>query len=86
MQNVAIIGVDLAKRTFQLHGARADGSVAFRKKLTHSQFFDLSGGTIAVRGGHGSLRDGAWLGPGDREAGPHREVDRDTVRDEVSVV
>ena len=38
MQNVAIIGVDLAKRTFQLHGARADGSVAFRKKLTRSQF------------------------------------------------
>ena len=38
MQNVAVIGVDLAKRTFQLHGARADGSVAFRKKLTRSQF------------------------------------------------
>lgn len=38
MQNVAIIGVNLAKRTFQLHGARADGSVAFRKKLKRSQF------------------------------------------------
>ena len=27
---VGVIGVDLAKRSFQLHGARADGPVAFR--------------------------------------------------------
>ena len=32
MDEVSIIGIDLAKRSFQLHGARADGSVAFRKK------------------------------------------------------
>ena len=38
MENTAIIGVDLAKRTFQLHGARSDGSVAFRKKLTREGF------------------------------------------------
>ena len=34
MPQVAIIGVDLAKRVFQLHGAAADGSVLFRRKLT----------------------------------------------------
>ena len=33
MEQVRIIGIDLAKQSFQLHGARADGSVAFRKKL-----------------------------------------------------
>ena len=33
MENVTIIGVDLAKNVFQVHGATADGSVAFRKKL-----------------------------------------------------
>jgi hypothetical protein len=33
MEQATIIGIDLAKRTFQLHGAAADGSVAFRKKL-----------------------------------------------------
>ena len=33
MGEVSIIGIDLAKRSFQLHGARADGSVAFRKTL-----------------------------------------------------
>ena len=33
MEEVSIIGLDLAKRSFQAHGALADGSVAFRKKL-----------------------------------------------------
>ncbi|AHD03626.1 hypothetical protein METH_22620 (plasmid) [Leisingera methylohalidivorans DSM 14336] len=33
-----IIGVDLAKNVFQLHGAAADGAVIFRKKLTRGQF------------------------------------------------
>ena len=33
MDEVSIIGIDLAKRSFQLHGARADGSVMFRKTL-----------------------------------------------------
>ena len=31
MEQVSIIGIDLAKHGFQLHGARLDGSVAFRK-------------------------------------------------------
>ena len=34
MEQVHMIGIDLAKQGFQLHGARPDGSVAFRKKLT----------------------------------------------------
>ena len=34
MEEVTIIGLDLAKRVFQLHGAKSDGSVAFRKKLS----------------------------------------------------
>ena len=33
MEGVYIIGIDLAKQSFQLHGARADGTVAFRRKL-----------------------------------------------------
>jgi transposase len=37
MSEVTIIGIDLAKRVFQLHGAREDGSVVFRKKLSRSQ-------------------------------------------------
>ncbi len=37
MDKVTIIGVDLAKRSFQVHGASADGSVLFRKKLSRAQ-------------------------------------------------
>jgi len=33
MNEVGIVGVDLAKRVFQLHGARADGTVAFRNEV-----------------------------------------------------
>lgn len=38
IHEVTIIGVDLAKNVFQLHGAAADGSVVFRKKLSCPQF------------------------------------------------
>ena len=37
MSEVSIIGIDLAKRVFQLHGACANGAVIFRKKLTRVQ-------------------------------------------------
>lgn len=37
MDNDIIIGIDLAKNVFQLHGARRDGAVLFRKKLTRTQ-------------------------------------------------
>jgi len=37
MSEVAIIGIDLAKRVFQLHAAREDGSVVFRKRLSRGQ-------------------------------------------------
>ena len=41
MEQVSIIGIDLAKNSFQLHGARADGSVAFRKKLGRGKVLDF---------------------------------------------
>jgi transposase len=37
MKEVSIIGLDLAKNSFQLHGASADGIVLLRKKLSRSQ-------------------------------------------------
>jgi len=33
-----MIGVDLAKRVFQVHGASMRGDVKFRRKLTREQF------------------------------------------------
>lgn len=38
MSEDIIIGVDLAKNVFQLHGAKRDGQVLFRKKLSRPQF------------------------------------------------
>jgi len=37
LREVHIIGLDLAKRVFQAHGAASDGTVVFRKKLSRSQ-------------------------------------------------
>lgn len=43
MDEVTIIGLDLAKRVFQLHGARRDGSVAFQRKVSRSQLIPFLG-------------------------------------------
>ena len=43
MDQASIIGIDLAKHSFQVHGARADGSVAFRKKLSRGKVLDFLG-------------------------------------------
>ena len=37
MAKASIIGVDLAKHVFQVHGASVDGSVAFRKKISRAK-------------------------------------------------
>ena len=44
MGQVSMIGIDLAKNSFQLHGARADGSVAFRRKLSRAKFLEFVAG------------------------------------------
>ena len=41
MEQVTIVGIDLAKRSFQLHGAQADGSVVFRRKLSRERLLDF---------------------------------------------
>ena len=41
MEHATIIGIDLAKCSFQLHGARSDGSVAFRKTLNREKLLDV---------------------------------------------
>ncbi len=37
MKEVSIIGLDLAKNVFQAHGAAADGSVVFQRRLSRAQ-------------------------------------------------
>ena len=70
MDEVSIIGIDLAKRSFQLHGAGAAGSVVFRRKVSREKLLARSRLARALRGGDGGVRERALLGPGDHEAGP----------------
>ena len=41
MEEVGTVGIDLAKRSFQVRGTRADGSVAFRRKLSRAKVLDF---------------------------------------------
>lgn len=38
MAEVSIVGIDLAKRVFRLHGTASDGTMVFRRKLSRAQF------------------------------------------------
>jgi len=49
MGEVSIIGVDLAKNVFQLHGAAADGTVVSRKKLSRLQSARFVAGNPACK-------------------------------------
>ena len=40
MEKTGMIGVDLGKRSFQLHGTREDGSAAFRRKVSRERFLE----------------------------------------------
>jgi|GEM_PF-15491 len=69
MEKAIIIGVDLAKHSFQLHGAAADGTVLFRKKLSRPQFHrfmsEQPGCTVVMEacgGAHYWARELARLG------------------------
>ena len=37
MENVATIGLDIAKLVFQVHGVAADGEVLIRRRLTRAR-------------------------------------------------
>src|SRR4051812_13547485 len=61
MEKVSIIGLDLAKRSFQAHGALADGGVGFRKKLSREKvlaFFVEHPRCIVAMEACGSARHG----------------------------
>ena len=41
MEEVRLIGIDLAKRSFQVHGVQADGLVAYRRKLSRGKLLSF---------------------------------------------
>lgn len=49
MSIVTLIGIDLGKHGFHLHGQDAAGRMVFRKKCSRQQVFMLLGNTLAAR-------------------------------------
>ena len=41
MEHTTIIGIDISKRSFQLHGATAEGKPVFRRTLSRGKFLDF---------------------------------------------
>lgn len=69
MKNVTLIGIDLGKHSFHLHGQDEAGRMVFRKKLTRGQMLTLLGNTLsctvvmeACAGAHWIARRVAALG------------------------
>ena len=61
MGQASTIGLDIAKRVFQAHGADATGRVVFRKRLVRAKVPSFRGAT-ALSCGAGGLWRGALLG------------------------
>lgn len=41
MQEIAVVGLDLAKNVFQVHGVASDGAVLVRRQLRRAQVLDF---------------------------------------------
>ena len=62
MDEITIVGVDLAKSVFQVHAANSDGRAVIRKRLPRTRFPVLYVTDQPLRGRDGSLRNLAPLG------------------------
>src|SRR5687768_1924444 len=83
MNEVSIIGLDLAKTVFQAHGAAADGAVVFRRKLTRHQvlrFFAAQPNCVVAME---ACCERASLGSSDWKPGTRGEADRAAVREAI---
>jgi transposase len=47
--NVAVVGIDIAKRVFQVHGVAANGEIAIRRKLSRDAFLRFFAALPACR-------------------------------------
>lgn len=77
MQEVGVIGLDIAKTSFHAHGAGANGATEFRKALPRSRVLDfmaqIEPWTVALEacaGSHHWGREIGELGPEVRQIAP----------------
>jgi len=60
MGQITTIGLDLAKKVFQIHAVDASGAVVLRRALRRGKVLEFFAG---LPGRHGSMRNGTLLGP-----------------------
>jgi transposase len=75
MGQASTIGLDIAKRVFQAHGADATGRGVFRKRLVRAKVLEFFAGQPPLSCGAGDLWRGALVGAGAWQAGPHGAAD-----------
>jgi hypothetical protein len=57
MNKITMIGLDLAKSVFQVHGVDAEGNTVLKKRLTRAPMAEFFCPTGTLCGGDGSLRE-----------------------------
>lgn len=70
MTTQTMIGIDLAKSVFKVHGASMTGELKFRKKLSRLRLSQVHGGISGSDSGDGGLRQRALLGTGNGQTWP----------------
>jgi hypothetical protein len=75
MGQVSTIGLDLAKRIFQVHGVDEAGAVVFRRQLRRTEVLKFFAKQPACLVGDRGMRFGALLGPRDRGPGTRGPAD-----------
>lgn len=68
--DVKVIGIDIAKRYFQVHAVDASGTIAMRRKISREAFLKLIAGLPSLPYWLGSRLGRPPLGTRDRTFGP----------------
>jgi len=62
--DITIVGLDLAKNDFQVHGINTAGDVVARRRLRRSRVHTFFAGLEPLPDWHGGLWHGSFLGTG----------------------
>jgi len=65
---IRMIGVDLAKHVFQVHGSDAEGNCLVKRRLRRNQMLKFFAGLATLPSRHGSLCHGSLLGARNADA------------------
>ena len=83
---IKVLGIDLAKRSFHLHGVDGKGRQVLSKKLTRARLGAFVANLPALYGGDGGVRECASLGAAVPRRWARGTTDRPAVRQAVREV